>query len=267
MTQTQRARCLIAIGSNLGDSSATVQQAIQTLGQLSQLHDIAISSLHRSKPVGGPSGQPEFTNAAATITSDLTPQQLLKLLHSIEGEFGRERSERWAMRTLDLDLLLVDQQIVVTPTLCLPHPRMSFRPFMLDPAVEVAGDWTHPLLGASLSALHHRLHLGDHAAVVYGGSNADRQWHIKQVLGLLPEASLVDQSFEASVVAWGGGEWAAPRLAIRLLPKWPSGGQQPIRPGLPTLSLPAEGRAQVLDELRAAIACVWPDLCSGKVER
>lgn len=261
MTLRNKARCLIAIGSNLGDSHTTVLQAIEALRGHTELRNLEASSLHQSTPVGGPGGQSEFSNAVVAANSSLAPLELLTLLQTLEDQFGRVRGERWAARTLDLDLLLVGGQIVDTPALCLPHPRMSFRPFVLDPAVEVAGDWAHPLLGASLSELHRRLHSGDDAVMVYGGSDEDRQWYAEQVRKMIKDARLVDQSSEANVLAVGSGLFAAPRLAIHLQ----TDDSKPC-PGIPTLTVRASARGEVLSDVHAAIACVWPDLCSGQAE-
>jgi 2-amino-4-hydroxy-6-hydroxymethyldihydropteridine diphosphokinase len=111
------------------------------------------SRLYESGAIGGPDGQPAFLNAAARLQTDLTPRQLLALLHETERQLGRVRERRWAARRIDLDLLLYDQRIIDTPTLVVPHPRMAFRRFVLVPAVEIAADMTHPGTGWALSRL------------------------------------------------------------------------------------------------------------------
>ncbi len=98
-------------------------------------------------PVGGPAGQMPYLNGAVTLETTLEPETLLELLHEIETGLGRRRQERWGPRVIDLDLLLYDQVVRETPTLVLPHPRMSWRRFVLEPAAVVADDMVHPLTG------------------------------------------------------------------------------------------------------------------------
>jgi 2-amino-4-hydroxy-6-hydroxymethyldihydropteridine diphosphokinase len=126
----------IALGSNLGDSRATVKQAIQDLGQLSQTQLLCQSSLYRSAPVNA-SG-PDFINAVAQVATTLSPQQLLAELQQIELAAGRQRPYRNAPRSLDLDILLYGDIALDTPTLVIPHPRMWERAFVLLPLAQIA---------------------------------------------------------------------------------------------------------------------------------
>ena len=88
--------------------------------------------------VGGPPDQGEFLNAAAVMETSITPLRFLEQLQRIESRHGRQRAERWAARTLDIDLLLYGDEVIETPMLTVPHPRMSFRRFVLEPAAEIA---------------------------------------------------------------------------------------------------------------------------------
>ena len=92
-------------------------------------------------------------NAAALLETDLPPAALLAALQDIERRLGRIRAERWGPRTIDLDLLLYDQLELETPELILPHPRMSFRRFVLGPAAEIAAEMAHPVCGNTIGGL------------------------------------------------------------------------------------------------------------------
>jgi 2-amino-4-hydroxy-6-hydroxymethyldihydropteridine diphosphokinase len=143
----------IGLGSNLGDRWATLEGAIAALARTNGIHVQKVSSFHESKPVGGPPGQAMYLNAAAVIEADLDPHRLLLVLQEIEGKFGRVRSVRWGERTLDLDLLLFDKQIVSTPELTIPHPRMRERRFVLEPLAEVASEIVDPITKRTIAEL------------------------------------------------------------------------------------------------------------------
>jgi 2-amino-4-hydroxy-6-hydroxymethyldihydropteridine diphosphokinase len=147
---------LVGLGSNLGDRRSTIDRAIAALVATPDTRLLARSNFHETAPVGGPSGQASFLNAAATFETSLSPSELLARLAQIEIELGRDRAPnqvRWQARTLDLDLLLYDEQVIDTPTLVVPHPRMAFRRFVLEPAAEIAADWRHPTIGWTIGKL------------------------------------------------------------------------------------------------------------------
>src|SRR5262245_57414665 len=102
----------IALGSNLGDRRALLDQALDLLRQVPGVTVGAVSSYHETTPVGGPPGQGNYLNAAATLHTDLTASQLLATLLDIEAKLGRVRAERFGPRTIDLDLLLYGNEIV-----------------------------------------------------------------------------------------------------------------------------------------------------------
>jgi len=144
---------LIGLGSNLGDRGANLRQALALLQQRPGIRLLAQSTRHCTRPVGGPSGQDAFLNAAALLETELNPQQLLAALLETETCMGRERSIRWGPRIIDLDLLLYDRLIVEQPELVVPHPRMAWRRFVLEPAAEIAPEMVHPAIGWSLARL------------------------------------------------------------------------------------------------------------------
>ena len=136
---------LLSFGSNLGERHKTLDSAWYALGQTDTIQAVRLSSLYETEPVGGPTGQPKYLNAAGIIHTTLSPEELLVVLQKIEADFGRVRTERWGARTLDIDILLYADRIVELPMLTIPHPEMLHRQFVLEPAHEIAGDWVHPL--------------------------------------------------------------------------------------------------------------------------
>lgn len=152
------ARCAIALGSNLGDCRKTLETAIATLSKTPGITLERQSSWYKTVPVGPP--QPAYLNGCAVLRVQLTPQELLETLLTIEDKFGRVRRERWGARTLDLDLLLFDNLILDTPTLELPHPRMRERAFVLVPLAEIAPDWVEPVSGKAIVQLLHAVDCG-----------------------------------------------------------------------------------------------------------
>ncbi|MBN2474983.1 MAG: 2-amino-4-hydroxy-6-hydroxymethyldihydropteridine diphosphokinase [Pirellulales bacterium] len=145
--------CLIGLGSNLGNRSQALSQAIERLAQHPDVQVTARSSERETAPVGGPSGQGPFLNRVIVVETSLRPEALLELLRQIETQLGRRRQQRWGPRTVDLDLLLYGQLVLDTPPLVLPHPRMAWRRFVLAPAAEVAGSMVHPSIGWTMARL------------------------------------------------------------------------------------------------------------------
>lgn len=139
----------IALGANLADPVAQVHNAVAALRSLPQSQLLRCSSLYRTAPVGI-HGQPDFINAVAALQTTLSPNELLAALFEVEARFGRRRDFHHAPRTLDLDLLLYDEEIIDSPQLQLPHPRMHLRAFVMAPLTEIAPDCRLP--GRGLAA-------------------------------------------------------------------------------------------------------------------
>lgn len=147
------AYCLLALGSNLGDRHSNLARACSELSDLADCRLLARSSWHGTVPIGGADGQGQFLNGAALLETSLPAQTLARSLHAIETKLGRERIVRWDARTLDIDVLLYGDTVMETDDLTIPHPRMAFRNFVLEPAVEIAGGLLHPTTGWTLSGL------------------------------------------------------------------------------------------------------------------
>jgi len=137
LTQLPDGLALVALGANLGARKETLEAALEALDARADCELALRSSWHATAPVGGPPGQPEFLNGVALIYTQLTPEQLLEVLHAIEAHHGRERSIPNGPRTLDLDLLLHGTELRPGPGLILPHPRLHARAFVLAPLVEL----------------------------------------------------------------------------------------------------------------------------------
>ncbi len=142
---------VIALGSNIGDSLTILEAALKTLHKVPGITLTHKSNWYKTKAVGPP--QPDYLNGCIRLHVDIEPFKLLEILLSIENQFGRERKERWAARTLDLDLLLYDDLILNAPTLQIPHPRMIERAFVLVPLVEIAPDYIEPVSRRAIKEL------------------------------------------------------------------------------------------------------------------
>jgi len=132
----------IGLGANLGDAAITLRVALTELANSTGITDCTASPLYHSAPVDAQG--PDYLNAVARLTTVLEPLALLDLLQALEQRHGRERPYRNAPRTLDLDLLLFDEQIIDHPRLIVPHPRMHERAFVLAPLLDLLPDLRLP---------------------------------------------------------------------------------------------------------------------------
>jgi len=141
----------IALGSNLNMPIQQLKLAIQTMADLPDTEIKKVSSLYQSQPLG-PQDQPDYVNAVACLETGLSPLALLDALQNIENEQGRIRLRRWGERTLDLDILLYDNQIIHNEHLTVPHYDMQNREFVIVPLYEISPELILPD-GVSLQQL------------------------------------------------------------------------------------------------------------------
>lgn len=148
----------VALGANLGEPLAALRQAAADVRGLGDIE--ASSALYCTAPLGGPSGQPDYLNAALRLRTPLDAPTLLSALHDIEARAGRQRHERWEARVLDLDLILHGDQQSSDPALTLPHPRAWERAFVLAPLADLDPVLAHPLTGETVTQALARTGLG-----------------------------------------------------------------------------------------------------------
>jgi len=130
-------KAVIALGSNLGDRELNIDSAVAEISKIIEVTHL--STNHETDPVGGPD-QPKYLNAVLIAESLLAPDELLKALLAIESRLGRVREIHWGPRTIDLDLIIVDDEKIHSPDLVLPHPRAHERRFVLEPWAEIDPD-------------------------------------------------------------------------------------------------------------------------------
>jgi 2-amino-4-hydroxy-6-hydroxymethyldihydropteridine diphosphokinase len=128
---------VLSLGSNVGDRVANLQGAIDSLADTPEVHMVAVSSVYETQPDEAPDGSPDFLNAVVLADTTLSIAMLLERAQAIEAAFGRERGERNAPRTLDIDLIVVGDRLNDSPELTLPHPRAHERAFVLVPWHEI----------------------------------------------------------------------------------------------------------------------------------
>ena len=165
-------RCLLSLGSNLGDRGAALRTAVAQLQATEGIDRLETSGLYRTPSIGGPKNQPDFLNAAATLHTDLSASDLLGVLHRIESHGGRIRSDRWEARPIDLDIIFYGDWIGSTQSLGVPHPRYAARRFVIEPAAEIAGDFVDPRFHWSIARLRQHLATGPPSLILIGD---DRQ--------------------------------------------------------------------------------------------
>jgi 2-amino-4-hydroxy-6-hydroxymethyldihydropteridine diphosphokinase len=283
---------LLGLGSNLGDREQNLRGALADIEALPDARVSRVSKFHVSKPIGGPPGQKDFLNSAARVETSHSPLRLLDELKDIETRRGRKQTDRWAPRPIDIDILLFGDEVAETAMLTLPHPRMSFRRFVLVPAAEIAPRMLHPVIGWPVERL--LLHLNaasDQVAIVSQSEPLRRS--VSQFLAERyatrsidrPSFATAEKLWPAALSTWvavdptvagemsappksGGLIYAAaafPKLTILLdgeadapganKSQWSSVARQPGRG--PTLRLQQTDVETVRTEVAAAMDAVW----------
>ncbi len=139
----------LGLGSNMGDRQQNLDKAIDFLSQ--RLRMGKISSIYDTDPIGNIE-QPRFLNLVCQAYTRLAPTALLALAKGIESKLGRTGKSN-APRPIDIDILLYDEQVLESPELIIPHPRMTERAFVLIPLAEIAPDLVHPVSGKTMKEL------------------------------------------------------------------------------------------------------------------
>ena len=129
----------VALGSNLGDRNGHLRAAREAIALLPKTSLIAASSIEETAPLGGMQ-QPPYLNQMLLLETGLEPRALLTALQAIEREQGRQRTERWGARTLDLDIVQFGDRRVADPDLIIPHPELSNRDFWRRELAELSPD-------------------------------------------------------------------------------------------------------------------------------
>jgi len=180
-------KALIALGSNLSSDAGGPEDTIRSGLEMLEEQGVrpCVVSRFFKTPCFPAGAGPDFVNVTASVMCNLSPTELLTVLHRVESLLGRLRQVRWGARTLDIDLIAVEDSVIpdretfrawadlpldrqsdMTPDqLILPHPRMQDRAFVLIPLAEVAADWRHPVLGLTVTEMVQNLSETDRNAV------------------------------------------------------------------------------------------------------
>jgi 2-amino-4-hydroxy-6-hydroxymethyldihydropteridine diphosphokinase len=140
----------LSLGSNVGDREAHLRDAVVRLQAAGRV--VTVSSFYETEPVEF-TQQPWFMNCVAALETSQTPQQLMTSLLGIEQEMGRTRVRKKGPRTIDIDILLFDNEQIVSQELTIPHPAMQQRRFVLEPLAELAPEGVHPVLQKTIREL------------------------------------------------------------------------------------------------------------------
>lgn len=144
--------CYLGLGSNLGVREDYLDMVSLEIAQDAKVAELAKSAYLETEPYGV-TDQPNFLNAALKIRTLYTPRQLLEFCQRLEAMAGRVKTRHWGERTLDVDILFYGDTITDTQALCIPHPQLHLRRFVLEPLCEIAPQLVHPIRRATVEAL------------------------------------------------------------------------------------------------------------------
>ncbi len=263
-------KCLIALGSNLGDRAANLRRAVAALDEAPLTRVVARSGWHETAPVGGPAGQGAYLNGAVLAVTALDPVALWTELTRIEAGLGRVRDRRWEARTVDLDVLLYDCVTLASPELTIPHPRMHYRGFVLAPAVEVAPWMVHPECPWTVARLYEQLKTGADEIAVAAVDPHLGAWLVDQ----LERKFRLTASDFSRVRAWSPDCIGNPRPRLILAAPNAAGSGRPalrkilqLPPTGPIAWLTPGDRDAMLNEATAAVASAWPRLAAAQATK
>jgi len=140
----------LGLGSNMGNRQGNLDRALDFLSQRLRIEQV--SSIYDTEPIGNIE-QPRFLNLVCQVYTRLAPGELLTLAKGIELKLGRALAKSNAPRPIDIDILFYGNQVIKTPELVIPHPRLAERAFVLTPMAEIAPDLVHPVSSKTIKQL------------------------------------------------------------------------------------------------------------------
>jgi len=149
----------LGIGSNLGDRQLNVDKVLKIIEEDEHITIISVSSFLEYPAEKRPT-EPEFLNGVVKIVTNYTPLQLLDKTEEMEKKLGREIKGIYQPRTIDLDILLFDEEIVLEDNLTIPHPLMHERIFVMEPLNEIAPEVYHPIIGKNAATIYRAIKEG-----------------------------------------------------------------------------------------------------------
>ncbi|MCK3941555.1 2-amino-4-hydroxy-6-hydroxymethyldihydropteridine diphosphokinase [Streptococcus suis] len=142
----------LSIGGNMGDRQSYLQAALDKLASHPGCQLGLVSNIYET-PAWGKTDQADFLNLACQVYTDLSAQEFLTFCQEIEQDLDRVRIEKWGQRTIDLDIIFWDDQVIEEENLIVPHPYAHERAFVLLPLTDIAADYDHPVLQKTVAEL------------------------------------------------------------------------------------------------------------------
>lgn len=142
----------LLLGGNLGDRILNLSSALQAIQD--RIGEIELKSAVYETKAWGVEKQPDYLNLVVVVKTELKPIEILNKTQKIEQELGRKRLEKWGARTMDIDILFIDNEVLNTERLTIPHPLINVRKFVLLPLLEIAPNFIHPIFKDSIKNLY-----------------------------------------------------------------------------------------------------------------